>query len=262
MTLLDSSPISVEISQELNDEFTNHVLKSCLCPKVMTYFSTGIAEECAEFLDIVNLILKENTEKAECEKKLDPKLMESALSEAGDIMWYMYALSFSLPGGLFYETLEDENIEKIQHSSQRVICIPGSKTEDDFIENIFKDLKSTTGQKLNDLKNSLCSSMGKLCGSVKKFSRGDKNWDVFYKRIQQDVNNMLLILANNLLCLSILFRDDNVTLENAMLCNIQKIAQRMSKGTIKGDGEVRWFSSYNEGLKLRIIQFREKSKIN
>merc|ERR1719278_1909102 len=202
----------------------------------MTYFSTGIAEECAEFLHIINLILKENTEEAECEKKLDPKLMESALSEAGDIMWYMYALSFSLPGGLFYETLEDENIEKIQHSSQRVICIPGSKTEDDFIENIFKDLKSTTGQKLNDLKNSLCSSMGKLCGSVKKFSRGDKNWDVFYKRIQEDVNNMLLILANNLLCLSILFHYDNQTLENAMLCNIQKISQRMSKGTIKGDG--------------------------
>jgi len=239
MTLLDNSTISVEISQELNDEFTDHVQKSCLCPKVMTYFSTGIAEECAEFLDIVNLILRENIEKAERGNELDPKLGKLAISEAGDIMWYIYALSFSLPGGLFTETLVDENVEKVQHSSQRVICIPGSKTDDNFIQNIFKDLKSTNGQKLNDLKNGLCSSMGKLCGSVKKFSRGDKDWDVFYERIQRDVNNMLLILANNLFCLSILFHDDNLTLENAMRCNIQKIAQRLSKGTIKGDGEVR-----------------------
>ena len=239
MSLLGTSPISVEISHELNDEFTNHVLKSCLCPKVMTYFSTGIAEECAEFLDVVNLILKENIGKEESGNELDPKLGKSAISEAGDIMWYIYALSFSLPGGLFSETLEDENIGKGQHSSQRVICIPGSKTEDDFIQNIFKDLKSTNGQKLNDLKNGLCSSMGKLCGSVKKFSRGDRSWDVFYERIQLNVNNMLLILANNLFCLSILFHDDNLTLENAMRCNIKKIAQRMSKGTIKGDGEVR-----------------------
>ena len=239
MTLLDNSTISVEISQELNNEFTDHVQKSCLCPKVMTYFSTGIAEECAEFLDIVNLILRENIEKAERGNELDPKLGKLAISEAGDIMWYIYALSFSLPGGLFTETLVDENVEKVQHSSQRVICIPGSKTEDDFLQNIFKDLKSTNGQKLNDLKNGLCSSMGKLCGSVKKFSRGDKDWDVFYERIQRDVNNMLLILANNLFCLSILFHDDNLTLENAMRCNIQKIAQRLSKGTIKGDGEVR-----------------------
>ena len=239
MTLLDNSTISVEISQELNNEFTDHVQKSCLCPKVMTYFSTGIAEECAEFLDIVNLILRENIEKAERGNELDPKLGKLAISEAGDIMWYIYALSFSLPGGLFTETLVDENVEKVQHSSQRVICIPDSKTDDNFIQNIFKDLKSTNGQKLNDLKNGLCSSMGKLCGSVKKFSRGDKDWDVFYERIQRDVNNMLLILANNLFCLSILFHDDNLTLENAMRCNIQKIAQRLSKGTIKGDGEVR-----------------------
>jgi len=239
MTLLDYSTISVEISKELNDEFTDHVQKSCLCPKVMTYFSTGIAEECAEFLDIVNLILRENIERAERGKELDPKLGKLAISEAGDIMWYIYALSFSLPGGLFTETLLDENVEKVQHSSQRVISIPGSKTDDNFIQNIFKDLKSTNGQKLNDLKNGLCSSMGKLCGSVKKFSRGDKDWDVFYERIQRDVNNMLLILANNLFCLSILFHDDNLTLENAMRCNIQKISQRLSKGTIKGDGEVR-----------------------
>ena len=110
MTTLGHSPISVQISKELDDEFKNHVLKSCLCPKVMTYFSTGIAEECAEFLDIMNLILKEtnNSEKENCGKELDPKLGELALSEAGDIMWYTYALSFSLPGGKFLETKTDE----------------------------------------------------------------------------------------------------------------------------------------------------------
>ena len=68
MTTLGHSPISVQISKELDEEFKNHVLKSCLCPKVMTYFSTGIAEECAEFLDVMNLVLKETTnfEKENC----------------------------------------------------------------------------------------------------------------------------------------------------------------------------------------------------
>ena len=81
--------------------------------------------------------------------------------------------------------------------------------------------------------------MGKLCGSIKKFSPGDKHWADFHERIQRKVDNLLFILANNLFCLSKNFNDKNLSLENAMRCNIQKIAQRMSKGTIKGDGEIR-----------------------
>jgi len=78
----------VPISQELHDEFEAHVINSCLCPKVMTYFSTGVAEECAKFLDVINSILKENTKlvNENCGQKLDHNLRNLVLSEAGDIM--------------------------------------------------------------------------------------------------------------------------------------------------------------------------------
>ena len=239
MILLNHSPVTAQISQEFHDEFKNHVQNSCLCPKVMTYFSTGIAEECSEFLDVVNLILKERDRigKEELNDEHNNKLNDLVRSEAGDIMWYMYALTFSLPGGQFFETDQDEGAGNT--NLKPVTCLLSSRIENGSIEGIFKDSKSTDSQKLNDLKNGLCSSMGKLCGSVKKFSRGDKKWDVFYERIQRDVNNLLLILSNCLFCLSVLLDDKNLSLESAMRCNVQKIANRMSKGTIKGDGEVR-----------------------
>merc|ERR1712018_181937 len=198
-----------------------------------------MGEECAEFLDVVNLILKERNRigKEELNDKHDNKFNDLVKSEAGDIMWYMYALSFSLPGGQFFETDQDERAGNT--NLKPVTCFSSSTIENGSIDGIFKDSKSTDSQKLNDLKNSLCSAMGKLCGSVKKFSRGDRKWDVFYDRIQRDVNNLLLFLSNCLFCLSVLLNDKKLSLESAMQCNIQKIANRMSKGTIKGDGEVR-----------------------
>lgn len=240
MACHEYTPISVKISQELHHDFETHVINSCLCPKIITYFSTGVAEECVEFLDVINLILKKNVkcEGEGCGQKLDHNLSKMVLSEAGDLMWYIYALSFTLPGGHYF--LESQDKHEKDPSIKPVSCFPGSRIENNLIpQDIFKSLKTCDLQDLNDLKNCLCSAMGKLCGSIKKFSRGDKPWDTFHERIQRDMDNLLFILESNLFCLSKKFNDKNLTLENAMRCNIQKIAGRMSKGTIKGDGEIR-----------------------
>ena len=75
----------------------------------------------------------------------------------------------------------------------------------------------------------LLSVCGKLCGSIKKWSRGDKDWDVFQTRVQNNVSHVLATVA----------RHSPVSLEEAMRKNIEKIQSRRERGVVRGDGNNR-----------------------
>ena len=204
------------------------------CLKNPTYFTTGIAEECAEFLDAV----KSSKFDQNGNDKYDQDAYRLVISESGDLLWYLYALSLALPGGKL-STLNVTVSEKDQ--------IPGpiscfyDENEAKFlrIQTIENSIFCSDVEELRDLKDRLLSAMGKLCGSVKKFSRGDKVWAIFQVRIQQDIDILIWTLVKILLILPKCLRAPEITLQTAMRYNIKKINSRMSKGAISGDGENR-----------------------
>ena len=228
------------MSQSLGEEFENHVINSCFCFGLgPTYFSTAIAEETAELFDAVSSIMTEQlTHKGrDDDKDTNEKALYSVLSEAGDILWYLYALSLSLPGGKFHA-------EKSLNNSDRTSPILIScdlECRDQRSSSLGVADESYNNHQMLDLKDRLISAMGKLCGSVKKFSRGDQSWeDIFQKRIQRDFDTLLITLKQILHFLQLFFHPKmNLSLEDAMKCNINKISLRKLKGTIKGDGENR-----------------------
>ena len=98
MTETNSHLSTTQESRDLHNEFENHVIKSCMkCLKNPTYFTTGVAEECAEFLDAVKSTKFEQNGNV----KYDQEAYRLVISESGDLLWYLYALSLSLPGGKF-----------------------------------------------------------------------------------------------------------------------------------------------------------------
>ena len=202
-----------------------------------TYFSTAIAEETAELFDAVGSAITDRSTHngRDDDKDTNEQALYSVLSEAGDILWYLYALSLSLPGGKFYADKSPNNSE---HMSPVLISC-NREYRDQSISH-YKD-ESYNNQQMLHLKDRLISAMGKLCGSVKKFSRGDQSWeDIFQKRIQRDFDTLLITLKEILHFLQLFFHPKmNLSLEDAMKCNINKISLRKLKGTIKGDGENR-----------------------
>ena len=233
-------PESLKMNQELHEQFELHVLNTCVRNDYpSTYFSTGIAEECVEFLDLVNKILKGTSRTSE--QNIDPKIDESIYnlvkSEAGDLLWYLYALSLSLPGGKF--SCDKDLSHDVTHKPMPVSCSYRlNKSSSVNSEMLFLG-ESPDKQKLSDLKDQLCSAMGKLCGSVKKFSRGDQPWKIFQIRIQQEIDILLTHLLGILYLLSKFLNVHEISLEDAMRCNIHKIRERKLKNTIQGDGENR-----------------------
>ena len=222
------------ISPELHQEFKDHVLSSCVNHDFpSTYFSTGIAEECVEFLDVLNIALNANSRNLyQADKgKLDTVTYGLMISEAGDILWYLYALSLSLPGGKFSST--ETKFYGKDGNPKPISFVFDSTTQAN------SNTKSVDAHQLYELKDQLCSAMGKLCGSVKKFSRGDKSWEIFQARIQKDIYILLQILHDILYLLPKFFNSPMITFESTMKYNIQKIALRKSEGKIKGDGENR-----------------------
>lgn len=228
------------MSQNPSEEFENHVINSCFCFVLgPTYFSTAIAEETAELFDAVSSAITDRSTHngRDDDKDTNEKALYLVLSEAGDILWYLYALSLSLPGGKFYA---ENNLNNSEHMSPVLISC-NLEYRDQSISRIGIIDESYDNQQMLHLKDRLISAMGKLCGSVKKFSRGDQSWeDVFQKRIQHDFDTLLITLKQILHFLQMLFRPKmSLSLEDAMKCNMKKISQRKLKGTIKGDGENR-----------------------
>merc|ERR1712096_450035 len=86
---------------------------------------------------------------------------------------------------------------------------------------------SSTMLSLPVYRNSLLCTL--LCGSVKKWSRGDKSWDSFKPRIQRGVSDLIKLVD----------MVSPVSLEVAMEKNIEKIKGRRERGVVKGDGNLR-----------------------
>jgi len=129
--------------------------------------------------------LVEEMEKLSKQPETDISLV---VSEVGDVCWYLYALCNSL---------DDIN------------PVPSVSSKLDLLE--------------DDVPGNLLSACGKLCGSVKKWSRGDQSWDNFKPRIQLGVSNLLqtVIMVSP------------VPLEVAMEKNIEKIKRRRERGVVK-----------------------------
>ena len=234
------NPVTFQTDYVLHAQFELHVLNTCVRNDFPpTYFSTGIAEECVEFIDVLNKILKGTNSKAPTEVislvanshegkedsiralGVNQSIYKLALSEAGDILWYLYALSLSLPGGKWSSVAGPTLIKGLDFSfAEKCHC-------------------SSIDQKLDNLKDELCSNMGKLCGSVKKFSRGDQSWDKFQKRIESEISTIIYHLQCILHLLQTYCNQDELTVKCAMIHNIQKIQARKMNNTIKGDGEIR-----------------------
>jgi len=122
--------------------------------------------------------------------------IENVVSEVGDVCWYLYGLCQSL------ENVKPEHILK-----NDINC-------DDTKDDIDEDLLSVVGS---------------LCGSIKKWSRGDQEWEQFQPRIQLNVSRVLAVI-NKL---------SPVPLEEAMKKNIEKIQSRRQRGVVRGDGNNR-----------------------
>ena len=75
----------------------------------------------------------------------------------------------------------------------------------------------------------LLGAVGRLCGSIKKWSRGDQDWAVFRPRVQGHVSQLLGVVT----------RVSPVSVEAAMRSNIEKIRSRRERGVVRGDGSNR-----------------------
>lgn len=118
------------------------------------------------------------------------------VSEVGDVCWYLYALCNSL-----------EDISPVPNTSS---------SRPDYYQG-------------TEFPGPLLSACGKLCGSIKKWSRGDQSWDIFKPRIQKGVSDLLQLVV----------MVSSVSLEVAMEKNIEKIKGRRERGVVKGDGNLR-----------------------
>jgi len=121
---------------------------------------------------------------------------ENVVSEVGDVCWYIYGLCNSL--------------KDIVPSSPSLSNSSKSSEEKDEAAQVLM----------------LC---GALCGSVKKWNRGDQSWEKFQERIQTNVSDLLQLLAEI----------SPVPLEEAMKKNIEKIRSRRLRKVVLGDGSAR-----------------------
>eukprot|EP00747_Dinoflagellata_sp_TGD_P163122 gnl/TRDRNA2_/TRDRNA2_181472_c0_seq1.p1 gnl/TRDRNA2_/TRDRNA2_181472_c0~~gnl/TRDRNA2_/TRDRNA2_181472_c0_seq1.p1 ORF type:complete len:238 (+),score=39.82 gnl/TRDRNA2_/TRDRNA2_181472_c0_seq1:781-1494(+) len=191
--------------------FLAHVADTCMQKFSPTYFATGIAEECAELgLELTDL-----------ERVPSADTYGRAVSEAGDVLWYVVALCRALPF--------DDGSPVLQWFQGDGDGPVGAKvTESDFF--VALNLQQ------------LYSAMGALCGSVKKFSRGDKPWADFRDRIAGNVHqllSMLQLFLERARCRVKPTGDVTNVLEAAMKVNIDKIQSRKIAGKLQGDGEKR-----------------------
>lgn len=141
-------------------------------------------------------LVEEVAELCEELEKQQQQQDEQVIAEMGDVLWYVFALC---------NTLQDVH--------------PVTKKEADFLVNNNPSCSSPC--------SILLSTVGSLCGSLKKWSRGDKTWEEFQPRIQNQVSSLMSVLSS--LC----------SLKAAMESNIAKIQGRRDRGTLRGDGSNR-----------------------
>ena len=175
------------------DWFMDHVKTSIINKSFSPlYFTVGLVEESSE---LIQSLKQSNT--------------DNIVSEVGDVLWYLYGLCQSLPDKIVPETenVDDEEADDDHggvddEGDDGVVLVPAEQ---------------------------LLGVCGALCGSIKKWSRGDKSWEMFQSRVQQQVSDVVRVVMNL----------SPVTLEEAMRQNIVKIRDRRQRGVVRGDGDNR-----------------------
>jgi hypothetical protein len=140
-------------------------------------------------------------EAAELAEELDKEAsigQAEVVAELGDVLGYLYAICSSLKE--VHPILPVSTDEAIANNPSKLSATPSGL---------------------------LLAAVGRLCGSLKKWSRGDNGWDEFRPRLQGDVSALLVLLGRL------------GPIGPAMLANIEKIKARKERGTIKGDGNNR-----------------------
>ena len=175
-------------------KFANHVVNSCKRHMGAAFFLAGLVEETAELIEAMD------------EKVVNAKDMENnVISELGDVLWYANAIVESLPGGKMSGSTQD---------SEKVLL----EMREDKVPSDSRPLLL----------------IGKVCGAVKKFLRGDRDWKVMRRRVEPALNvavsTMVHLTASKL---NASFRE---VLIKAMEANIVKVEARLKLNTIRGDG--------------------------
>jgi len=169
-------------------------------PDVVERFAEHVKETCVRPFPPLYFAVGIVEEVAELANELDKEGREmELLSELGDVLWFVYALCNSL---------QEVNpvLPSEQEQQLRSVNNPGDRKTDPA---------------------ALLAAVGELCGSLKKWSRGDKGWSEFKDRIQRQISQLLLIVSQL------------GHVEKAMEKNIVKIKARKEKGTLRGDGSNR-----------------------
>ena len=178
---------------------TSSIPKLLASPEVVEKFAEHVKETCVRPFPPLYFVVGIVEEVAELAHELDKEGREMELvSELGDVLWYIFALCHSL-----------QEVSPVLPTEQEQKC--------SSVNNPERKADSAT----------LLSAVGELCGSLKKWSRGDKGWSEFKERIQRQISQLLLIVSQL------------GQVEEAMERNIVKIKARKEKGTLRGDGSNR-----------------------
>jgi len=78
----------------------------------------------------------------------------------------------------------------------------------------------------------LAGETGEVCEIVKKFTRGDFDWDTLNLRLIGELGDVLWYVSG-------IAKKAGINLEDCMQYNIQKQQARQANNTIKGDGDNR-----------------------
>jgi len=78
----------------------------------------------------------------------------------------------------------------------------------------------------------LAGESGEVAEVVKKYIRGDFDWDILNLRLMGELGDVIWYLSN-------IARKAGINLEDCMRYNIQKLQARQANNTIKGDGDER-----------------------
>ena len=178
---------------------TSTIQKHLASHEVTERFAEHVRETCVRPFPPLYFAVGVVEEVAELAHELDKEGREMELvSELGDVLWYVFALC---------------------HSLQDVSPVLPSEQEQQSRSVNNPDIKIDSAI--------LLGAVGELCGSLKKWSRGDKSWSEFKERVQRQISQLLLIVSQL------------GQVEEAMEGNIVKIKARKEKGTLRGDGSNR-----------------------
>lgn len=166
------------------------------------YDVAGLVNETAEFLDVVDKIDRDGFDRT------------NLVAELGDIMWYitqmMYQFGIEIER-VFGGDLDDEAVKKIVNENLKT-----DKAE------LKKALRAHTLEMLR--------SIGHAYGHIKKRLRGDGEF-----KADQFVDEMCAVIA----WYKILLVLSGTTVEEVLKNNVEKLSSRVSRGVIKGEGDVR-----------------------